>query len=260
MSRTDVRTRAALTGVLCVAVLSLGASACTQESVAQTPTLPPAQLPATSTQSVPDRGDVASAVALGNVAPPEEPVITVTTPPEASERSAPATTIAGSKSTPSTTVSDPGTTTTTSTGPSGSTTTTAPKATTTSTTTTLPPGYISPGDEASFLSLINGTRSGSGLDGLTRDGGLDGYARWWAEEMANAGELAHSGRGGIGSAWVISAENVGVGGTVSILYSSMTSSSGHVANITDSRFTHVGIGVWVDGSGRLWTAHVFAAK
>lgn len=144
-------------------------------------------------------------------------------------------------------------------------TTTAPPAPTTTTTiapttTTVPGGSASSSDEATFLSLINDTRAASGVAGLNRDGGLDGYARWWAEKMALAGEISHSGLGGIDASWTIKAENVGAGGTATMLYATMTGSSGHLANITDARFTHVGIGAWVDGYGKLWTVHVFAGR
>jgi len=144
------------------------------------------------------------------------------------------------------------------------TTTTVPPTTTTipaTTTTTAPAGgYVSGGDESTFFSLINGTRSSAGVGALSRDGGLDGYARWWAEQMALAGSISHSGMGGIDSSWTVSAENVGSGGTAQSLYGVFTGSSGHLANITDGGFTHVGIGAWIDETGLLWTVHIFAAR
>ncbi len=156
---------------------------------------------------------------------------------------------------PPTPPSDNGTTTTT-TAPS-TTTTTIPA----TTTTTAPAGgYVSSGDESTFLSLINGTRSSAGVGALSRDGGLDGYARWWAEQMALAGSISHSGMGGIDNSWTVSAENVGSGGTAQMLYGVFTGSPGHLANITDGGFTHVGIGAWIDETGLLWTVHIFAAR
>jgi uncharacterized protein YkwD len=151
----------------------------------------------------------------------------------------------------------PPTTTTPSDPPSTTTTTVPPPATT----TTAPAGgYVSGGDESTFLSLINGTRSSAGVAAVSRDGGLDGYARWWAEQMAIAGGISHSGMGGIDGKWSISAENVGAGGTAQALYGVFTGSSGHLANITDGRYTHVGVGAWIDGTGILWTVHIFAAR
>lgn len=153
----------------------------------------------------------------------------------------------------------PPSTTTPPSDPPPTTTTTAPPPTTT---TTAPAGgYVSGGDESTFLSLINSTRSSAGVGALSRDGGLDGYARWWAEQMAIAGGISHSGMGGIDGKWTISAENVGAGGSnAQGLYSVFTGSAGHLANITDGRYTHVGIGAWIDGAGMLWTVHIFAAQ
>lgn len=173
-------------------------------------------------------------------------------PEEASDPAAPTPTTV-----PPAPPSDGGTTTTT-TAPSTATTTTTIPATTT---TTAPAGgYVSGGDESTFLSLINGTRSSAGVGALSRDGGLDGYARWWAEQMALAGSISHSGMGGIDSSWTVSAENVGSGGTAQMLYGVFTGSTGHLANITNGAFTHVGIGAWIDETGLLWTVHIFAAK
>jgi uncharacterized protein YkwD len=51
-------------------------------------------------------------------------------------------------------------------------------------------------------------------------------------------------------------ENVGVGGSVSSIFSGLTNSSGHNANMLGD-FTHLGVGVWVDASGAIWTTHIF---
>jgi uncharacterized protein YkwD len=51
-------------------------------------------------------------------------------------------------------------------------------------------------------------------------------------------------------------ENVAVGGSVSSIFGGLTASSGHNANMLGD-FTHIGVGVWVDSSGTLWTTHVF---
>lgn len=73
--------------------------------------------------------------------------------------------------------------------------------------------------------------------------------------MGETGQLSHSG--GVGG-WSNVAENIGTGGSANTVFSAMKSSAGHYATMTDSSFTHVGIGVWVDGYGQLWTLHVFA--
>ena len=117
-------------------------------------------------------------------------------------------------------------------------------------------GGFNSGYESGFASSINSYRSSEGLAGLSRDGSLDAEARGWAKRMAERGDLAHSNIGRFVPPWSAAAENVGRGGSVSSLFDALTSSSGHRANMLGG-YTHFGIGVWVDGSGTIWTAHVF---
>lgn len=110
--------------------------------------------------------------------------------------------------------------------------------------------------ESAFGSSINSYRSSSGLSGLSRDGTLDAEARAWAKAMADQGVISHSNLGRFMPPWSAVAENVGSGGSVSSLFGALTASSGHRSNMLGG-YTHFGIGVWIDGSGTLWTAHVF---
>jgi uncharacterized protein YkwD len=118
-------------------------------------------------------------------------------------------------------------------------------------------GGFNSGYESGFASSINGYRSSQGLPGLTRDGSLDGEARAWAKRMGEQGGLSHSNLGRFLPPWSAAAENVGAGGSVSGLFDALVSSSGHRANMLGN-YTHFGVGVWVDGSGTMWTCHVFA--
>ena len=47
------------------------------------------------------------------------------------------------------------------------------------------------------------------------------------------------------------------GGSVGSVFDALRASGGHFS-IMVGDFTHVGIGVWVDGNGTVWTAHLFA--
>lgn len=123
--------------------------------------------------------------------------------------------------------------------------------------TTSNPGGPNGDMESQFASLVNSYRSGNGLGGLSRDGSLDSYARSWAERMAANGGLSHSDIGSLLGAWSSVAENVGVGGSVDAVFNALAGSSGHRANMLGG-YTHFGVGVWVDSSGTIWTAHVFA--
>jgi len=133
-------------------------------------------------------------------------------------------------------------------------------ATTPTTTTTTPPPEAesgpSPDFESQFASKINGFRSDNGLSNLSRDGSLDSRARGWAEQMFGNGGLSHSDLGSLLPPWSAAGENVGMGGSVDGVFDALVGSSGHKANMLGD-YTHFGVGVWVDASGTIWTAHVF---
>jgi uncharacterized protein YkwD len=75
--------------------------------------------------------------------------------------------------------------------------------------------------------------------------------------MAEAGGLSHSNLSSLLGAWSVAGENVGKGGSVSSVFGALKSSSGHYG-VMVGNFTHVGIGVWQDSNGTIWTCHVFA--
>ena len=119
-----------------------------------------------------------------------------------------------------------------------------------------PLGGFNSGFESEFAGSINSLRSSNGLSGLSRDGSLDAEARGWAKRMAERGSISHSDIGRFLPPWSAAAENVGMGGSVSSVFSALANSSGHLANMVGG-YTHFGVGVWVDSSGTLWTTHVF---
>jgi uncharacterized protein YkwD len=166
-----------------------------------------------------------------------------------------------------TTTTAPSTTTT---APADTSTTEAPKpsrsaappASTSTTSAPQPPpptvkGGFSSDAESAFRSDINSYRASQGLSKLARDGSLDSYARSWAKRMAEKGGISHSNISSLLSPWTSVGENVGVGGSVGSIFDALVASSGHRANMLGG-FTHLGVGVWKDSSGVLWTAHVFA--
>lgn len=145
--------------------------------------------------------------------------------------------------------------TTSTTTPPATTTTTAPPATTT---TQAPAGSFNAAHEDKFGNLINGARSGAGKSGLSRSGSLDSEARKWAKKMANNGGLSHSSLGRFLPPWGSVGENIAYGGSVGSIFDNLRSSDGHLGNMLGN-FTHMGIGVWVDAGGTIWTCHVFAS-
>ncbi|MGA7097243.1 MAG: CAP domain-containing protein, partial [Acidimicrobiia bacterium] len=114
----------------------------------------------------------------------------------------------------------------------------------------------SPTAESEFAGKINSYRSSNGLAALNRDGSLDASARAWAENLAANGKLSHSDLGRLLPPWSAAGENVGTGGSVGSIFDALVGSSGHRANMLGD-YTHMGVGVFVDGAGRLWAVHLF---
>ena len=110
--------------------------------------------------------------------------------------------------------------------------------------------------EADFRGRINSLRSSNGLGGLSSNGSLNSRARDWAKSMADSNKLKHSNIGNLVPPWSWAGENVGKGGSVGSIFNSLAGSSAHKANMLGD-YTDVGIGVWVDTNGTLWTVHVF---
>lgn len=229
---------AALTAVTALVTAGLDATATADE--------PPDLLSATT--AVVDADDVVLIAAFVTSIPEvDEPEWTAM----ASTTSIVTTTTAPSESASPTTTEPPTTPSTTTSTIATTTTTVAPP------TTTLPAGGFDAAAEATFIGLIDAARSDAGVGGLARAGALDAYARGWAEAMAAAGTPSHSGLGGAYGQWSITGENVGVGPNASVIFSALAGSGPHLSNMTHPDFTHVGVGVWIDGSGQMWTVHVF---
>lgn len=149
--------------------------------------------------------------------------------------------------------------------------TTVPPATTipptTTTVTSAPPApgtdgsHVDVAAEAQFLALTNATRASVGAPALHLDAMITAYARNHAQIMANAGSLYHSNISSLFNSTEFQrlAENVGVGPTVDSINRALVASPGHYTNLANPTYDTVGIGVFVDGSGRIWTVHVFGA-
>jgi uncharacterized protein YkwD len=111
--------------------------------------------------------------------------------------------------------------------------------------------------EAEFRSKVNSLRSSNGLAALSSDGSLNSYARSWAKHMATKNKLSHSNLGALIPPWKAAGENVGMGGSVSGVFGLLAGSSGHLQNMVGD-YTHIGVGVWIESDGTIWTSHVFA--
>jgi uncharacterized protein YkwD len=118
----------------------------------------------------------------------------------------------------------------------------------------------------------NQYRAAGGLAGLQIDGALVAIARQRAQDMASKNYFAHTSPSGetafslmdaYGYAYGIAGENIARNNypqsqTVGVAMDGFMNSPGHRANIMESQFTRVGIGVAFDGNGMIYFAVVFA--
>lgn len=111
--------------------------------------------------------------------------------------------------------------------------------------------------ESQFRSLINGLRGDVGVGALAANGPLDSYARNWAQTMGSTGNFEHSDISVLLGPWSRVGENIAYGYSVQSMFNGLVASQGHYDNMVNGDYTHFGVGVWVDGDGRIWTAHVF---
>ncbi|MGQ0848335.1 MAG: CAP domain-containing protein [Actinomycetota bacterium] len=172
----------------------------------------------------------------------------------ANTTASPASTVPTSAATTPTT--NPGVTTT---SPHVVTTTSPPPTTAapTATTAAAPAGAYSPAAEADFVVRINNLRATVGVASMAVNAELANQARWWAKHMADSGNFSHSDIAALLDPWTIVGENIGYGPSVEAIFDGLVNSSAHYNNMIETRFTSVGVGVFIDASGRLWTAHVF---
>ena len=115
-----------------------------------------------------------------------------------------------------------------------------------------------PSADTEFLNLLNTLRGTLGLPTLALDPQASSVAQTWSLKMAGAGTLSHNPNlSNQISSWSKLGENVGTGGAVSGIFAALVASPPHMLNMSDGGFTTVGVGSVLDGSGRLWTTHVF---
>lgn len=111
--------------------------------------------------------------------------------------------------------------------------------------------------EGQFVASINSARDSAGRRALSTQSDLTAVARAWAAAMASSNTLKHNPRLTTQvKGWRYVGENVGVGGDVSSLHQAFMASAPHKANILDTDYTQIGVGV-AFGNGRMWVAEVF---
>ena len=110
-----------------------------------------------------------------------------------------------------------------------------------------------------MLRWMNSARTSRDLGHLYMGWRLRMLANDHSREMAGQGRIYHSTplSGTLRYvSWRVAGENVGVGGSMWKLYEAFMQSSPHRANILESRFHRVGVGVYVH-DGFLWVTMIF---
>jgi uncharacterized protein YkwD len=111
--------------------------------------------------------------------------------------------------------------------------------------------------EDSLTARLNGARSDQGLPSLATRSDLVAVARAQATRMADSGTLYHNPNLTTDvTNWRWVGENVGYGPDVQTVHVAFMNSDGHRANILDTDYTQVGVGV-VERGDRVWVAEVF---
>ncbi len=107
------------------------------------------------------------------------------------------------------------------------------------------------------FSLLNRDRTSYGLPPLRSHGQLQSKAQAWAARLARENRLYHSNlTDGVPSCWTGLGENVGYGSSVAQVEAAYMNSPAHRANILNSRFNWVGVGVaW--NNGRVYVVQEF---
>jgi len=139
----------------------------------------------------------------------------------------------------------------------------APSPTPTPTPTPGPSESGMTADEQQMLNLVNGERTKLGLKPLVADPELVKVARLKSQDMVNKNYFSHNSPTygspfdmlkQFGITYKTAGENIAGNGSVSGAHTSLMNSPGHRANILNTGFTHVGIGI-VDGGpyGKMFT-------
>ena len=130
-------------------------------------------------------------------------------------------------------------------------------------------GSTSSSDESQALSLLNQDRAANGLTALKSNSQLTKLAENYALDMINRGYFSHYNPEGqspfdrmnnAGIAYKTAGENLAINTSVTAAEKAFMNSSGHRANILNSTYTDVGIGVARNSNGSVYVVQEFISK
>ena len=145
-----------------------------------------------------------------------------------------------------------------------------PSSGTTPTQTTSPAsGTTLSAQEQQALTLLNNDRAKYGLAALKSNSQLTRLAENYAKDMISRGFFAHNNPEGqtpfdrmsqAGISYRTAGENLAINSSVTAAEAAFMNSSGHRANILNSSYTEVGIGVVQSSSGSVYVVQEFIGK
>lgn len=131
-------------------------------------------------------------------------------------------------------------------------------------------------DELTFVELANKERAERGLQQLTFDPLLVEAARAHSREMAEKHYFSHESPTRAlktpmdrylaaekrRPSWALVGENLFYCSLVDVMrgHTALMNSEGHRANILESRFDRIGVGIYVDAKGEFYVTQMFLAK
>lgn len=113
-------------------------------------------------------------------------------------------------------------------------------------------------DAATNAADIDRLRASVGVPSLTRVAALDTKAQAQADRMASRGRIYHSTSlaSGVPAGWTSIGENVASAASIQQAQTALEASPSHYANLVDTRFDEVGIGV-ATRNGVVYVVQVF---
>ena len=116
--------------------------------------------------------------------------------------------------------------------------------------------------ESCFFNYINAERVAVGHPKLALKSDLVTIARDHSKKMAADGTIYHNNNLGndISGNWYAAGENVGMGPDCKSVHDAFMASPGHKANILDTDYNQVGVGVAYDSDGTLYITEDFAGR
>ena len=111
--------------------------------------------------------------------------------------------------------------------------------------------------EREMVGLVQDLRAQYGAGALEVSVEISQVARNWSIELPNGFFHNPSVGSQIPGGWRMWGENIAYNSSVQAAFNALVNSSGHFRNMTNPDFTHIGVGVYVDG-GRVYVTQVFA--